>query len=39
MGMDYSSISVARKRLWDQAAKDKKFQRHMKVIEEDICQE
>jgi len=39
MGLDYSSISVARKRLRETAAKDKKLQKHMKVIEDGICQE
>ncbi|HEY3275566.1 MAG TPA: transposase [Syntrophorhabdaceae bacterium] len=38
MGLDYSSISVARKRLREAAVKDKKLQRHMKVIEDGISQ-
>jgi hypothetical protein len=38
MGLDYSSISVARKRLRETAAKDKTLQRRMKVIEDGICQ-
>jgi putative transposase len=39
MGLDYSSVSVARKRLREAAAKDKTLQRRMKVIEDGIRRE
>ena len=39
LDLDYSSISVARKRLREAAAKDKKPQTHMKMIEDGIWQE
>lgn len=39
MGLDYSSVSVARKRLMQAAAKDPVLRKHMKAVEEGICQE